>query len=448
MKKIFTNKKAIITVLSILLVLSIMLSTTYALFMKVNTLDNTESYTSGILDITVEEGTALTLSNTLPMTDEEGSALTPYTFKVTNTGNLAYTFDLKLLSTTVNNQINPAYIKVKLDDNSPVTLSSLSEGLIASDLTLNPSDSVTMSVRIWLSIDTPNTEIGKSFSAKIVTDGVGSEYVAPSTGADYIESLLTSNPETMNNDDPDGNVRYMGADPNNYVSFNNELWRIIGVFDVASTDGGPTEKRLKIIRNESLGNMAWDSANTNNWTTASLQTYLNGEYYNDLPLETKSLIDDTYWNLGGTATYTSSSNGLASHFYGYERETTVYSGRPTYWIGKIGLMYPSDYGYATSGGSTTDRTVCLNKEVYNWKSSKFSDCKNNDWLYESGYVQWTLSPSAGFSTSVHFITTSGNVNTITGIFYSYGVCPVAFLKSNIKIVEGDGSSSNPYILQS
>lgn len=178
MKKIFTNEKAIITVLSILLVLSIMLSTTYALFMKVNTLDNTESYTSGILDITVEEGTALTLSNTLPMTDEEGSALTPYTFKVTNTGNLTYTFDLKLLSTTIDNQINPTYIKVKLDDNSPVVLSSLSEGLIASDLTLKPEESITMSVRMWLSIDTPNTEIGKNFSAKIVTDGVGSEYMS------------------------------------------------------------------------------------------------------------------------------------------------------------------------------------------------------------------------------------------------------------------------------
>ena len=146
--------------------------------MKVNILDNTESYTSGILDITVEEGTALTLSNTLPMIDEEGGKLTHYTFKITNTGNLTYTFDLKLLSTTTSNQINPTYIKVKLDDNSPVVLSSLSEGLIASDLTLKPEESITMSVRMWLSIDTPNTEIGKNFSAKIVTDGVGSEYMS------------------------------------------------------------------------------------------------------------------------------------------------------------------------------------------------------------------------------------------------------------------------------
>ena len=469
MKKIFTNKKAIITVLSILLVLSIMLSTTYALFMKVNTLDNTESYTSGILDITVEEGTALTLSNTLPMTDEEGSALTPYTFKVTNTGNLAYTFDLKLLSTTTSNQINPAYIKVKLDDNSPVTLSSLSNGLIASDLTLNPSDSVTMSVRIWLSIDTPNTEIGKSFSAKIVTDGVGSEYV---TGADYIESLLASNPTTMNNDDPDGNVRYMGADPNNYVSFNNELWRIIGVFDVASTDGGPTEKRLKIIRDESIGTMSWDNKGTNgenNWADSALMEVLNsGAYWNrtsgtcpsgkngatkscdfsatGLTEEAKSLIGDAVWNLGGTASFTSASNGLASHFYGYERGTTVYSGRPTYWIGKIGLMYPSDYGYATSGGTTTDRASCLAKEMYNWDASSYSDCKNNDYLYNSSLYQWTITPDSSRSDRVFNVYATGHVNGYRANNSYNSASPVLYLASTVEITGGDGTSGNPFTL--
>ena len=99
----------------------------------------------------------------------------------------------------------------------------------------------------------------------------------------------------MNNDDPDGNVRYMGADPNNYVSFNNELWRIIGVFNVKSSENGQPEKRLKIIRNQSIGNMVWDSANTNNWTSASLQSYLNGDYYNSIDSASQSLIGDTYW---------------------------------------------------------------------------------------------------------------------------------------------------------
>ena len=441
--KLLKDKRVVMTVLSIILVLVVMSSTTYALFFKVHTMDNTESYTTGVLEITVEEGTALTLNNTLPMTDEEGSALTPYTFKVTNTGNLAYTFDLKILSTTTSNAINPAYIKVKLDDNSPVTLSNLSEGIIGSDLILNPSESVTMSVRIWLSIDTPNTEIGKNFSAKIVTDGIGSEYVEP-TGADYIESLLVSSPETMNNDDTDDNVRYMGANPNNYVLFNNELWRVIGVFNVKSSVNGELEKRLKIIRNESLGKMAWDDGDVNDWSQASLQEYLNNEYYNSLTAGAKELVGDTVWNLGGSSTY---EDVTASMFYERERGTTVYDGRPTYWVGKIGLMYPSDYGYATSGGTTTNRASCLAKELFGWSDSSYSDCKTNDYLYNSSLYHWTLAPNSSSSSFVFRVYRSGYVDRSYGASSSGGsASPVLYLKSTVEITGGDGTLENPYIL--
>ena len=270
--------------------------------------------------------------------------------------------------------------------------------------------------------------------------------IPPVPATETITSLLSSNPDTMNNDDPDGNVRYMGANPNNYVRFNNELWRIIGVFDVASTNGGPTEKRLKIIRDESLGNMAWDSGDANDWSKASLQTYLNGEYYNSLDSTSKSLIGDTYWNLGGTASYTSSSNGLASHFYGYERGTTVYSGRPTYWVGKIALMYPSDYGYATSGGTTTNRASCLAKELYNWDSSSYSDCKNNDYLYNSSGYQWTLTPYSGFSNYVFLVYPSGYVYNFVALNSRNPASPVLFLTSTVQITGGEGTRSNPYKL--
>ena len=99
---------------------------------------------------------------------------------------------------------------------------------------------------------------------------------------------------------------------------------------------------------------------------------------NGLTEAAKNQIDTITWKLGGTASYKSSSDGLVSHFYNYERGTTVYTGRPTEWQGKIGLMYTSDYGYATSGGSTSTRTSCLAKELYNWDSNSYSDCKNND----------------------------------------------------------------------
>ena len=223
---------------------------------------------------------------------------------------------------------------------------------------------------------------------------------------DVIEDAYTNNTTTLAYDEAN-NLRYIGADPNNYVLFNDELWRIIGVFS-EDTHGVSGQKLIKIIRSESLGSIAWDSANTNDWSTASLQTTLNGDYLNGsgsyastgIKSDTaRNMIETVTWKLGGTASYTSSSNGLASHFYGYERGTTVYSGRPTTWSGKVALMYPSDYGYATSGGSTTNRDACLAKELYNWDSSSFSDCKNNDWLYDSSTYQWTLTPNTSNSGS-------------------------------------------------
>ena len=118
------------------------------------------------------------------------------------------------------------------------------------------------------------------------------------------------------------------------------------------------------------------------------------------------MIGDTLWYLGGSSTY---NDVTASMFYERERGTTVYSGRDTSWVGKVGLMYPSDYGYATSGGSTTDRNACLNKELYNWKSSDFSDCKNNDWIFNSS-SQWTITPHASNSNNVFSLLNAGYVS--------------------------------------
>ncbi len=146
--------------------------------------------------------------------------------------------------------------------------------------------------------------------------------------------------------------------------------------------------------------------------------------------------------------YSSASNGLASHWYGYERGTTVYSGNATTWKGKIGLMYPSDYGYATSGGTTKDRNVCLAKELYNWDSSDFSGCKENDYLYNSSLYQyqWTLAPYSADSDGVFAVRTVGSVYDRNANL-TYAVHPVLFLKSNVLIKSGTGESSSPYQLQ-
>ena len=164
---------------------------------------------------------------------------------------------------------------------------------------------------------------------------------------------------------------------------------------------------------------------------------------NDL---TRNAIESVTWDLGGTASFTSSSNGLASHWYSYERGTVVYSAHATKWIGKIGLMYPSDYGYATAGGTATDRINCLSKELYKWSNA--TDCYNNDYLYNSEYNKWTLTPFSSIASYVFYVTASGIIDGYHNASHgAQSLQPTLFLKSNTYITSGDGSSSSPYQLK-
>ena len=364
-----------------------------------------------------------------------------------------------------------------------------------------------------------NNQQGQEFTINLNLGGKGTKPVPVS---EKITELAQSDTVNFASDDPDNNIRYIGANPDNYVYFNCsdynnqsdstcEKWRIIGLFNNITKSDGTKENLIKIIRDDSIGDFSWDNKNgvgsstdevgSNDWSDSQLMMMLNpvdylksgytnsndiisynnqelyskmGSYYNGTkgcePAEiakgetfncteidftttglkndnTRNAIENVVWNLGGTASYQSSSDGLASHWYGYERGTTVYiySGNSTTWIGKIGLMYPSDYGYATSGGQTRDRATCLAKELCNWYGSSESDCYNNDYLFKSSYEQWTLAPSSGNSGSVFGVYSIGVVDRYDSA-NSIGVRPALFLKSSISISGGTGLSTEPYQL--
>ena len=274
---------------------------------------------------------------------------------------------------------------------------------------------------------------------------------------DVINEAVNTNSSMFASDDAAKNVRYIGANPNNYVYFNCsdynnqsdstcEKWRIIGAFNNVTKSDGTKENLVKIIRDESIGNIAWDSNNVNDWSTATLQQNLNSGTYYTTTLKndtTRNAIESVVWNLGGTDAYNTST---ASMFYTAERGTTVYSGRPTTWTGKIGLMYPSDYGYATAGGSTTNRATCLSTVLYNWDGSGVADCKNNDYLFKSSYVQWTLAPRSGNANGVFNVNSGGSVDG-SGAYSAGGVRPALYLKSSISVGSGNGTSTSPYKLE-
>ncbi|HIR74381.1 TPA: hypothetical protein IAB95_02635 [Candidatus Ventrenecus avicola] len=293
-------------------------------------------------------------------------------------------------------------------------------------------------------------------------------------GGTCIKENYSLTSEIVDDETSDNNLRFIGANPNNYVWFNDELWRIIGVMNNIDDGSDTLKTRLKIIRDEPIGSYSWDNkANgvgssisdhgSNDWSDSALQQVLNSEAYwnrtsgecpyggngatttcdfsnTGLTSEAKIMISNAVWNLGGSIAF---DDVTASTFYERERGTTVYTGRPTEWTGQIGLVYPSDYGYATSGGST-GRDTCLAMELYNWDSS--SDCYNNDWLYNSSNYQWTLTPDSSRSNNVFLVGILGLVGTYYANHTNNAVSPVLYLSSNVRITGGDGSRDNPFQL--
>ncbi len=301
---------------------------------------------------------------------------------------------------------------------------------------------------------------GKSYTATVtVTDNAGNpsaattsnsvtipieklEDIATTTSGDGLYSVPHSVSGTTNDTEFNKTeLRYAGKDPSNYVTFNNEAagWRIIGLVNT------PQGQRIKLIKKAYYNtSIAWHSNSTNDWSKSSLQSTLNTTYYNEMTSDARNMIDASVtWNLGGSSTY---KDVTTATFYTSERGTaTIYTERPTTWTGKIGLMYPSDYGWATSGGNTTNRDACLNKELYNWESSSVSDCKNNDWLYDSSKYQWTLTWRSVDSGNVFRVCHDGSVS-IGQARNNCGARPAVYLKNTVKISGGSGTASNPYTL--
>ncbi len=254
--------------------------------------------------------------------------------------------------------------------------------------------------------------------------------------------------------------RYAGSNPSNYVTFNNELWRIIGLVNT------PEGSRMKLIRKDSIGDYAWYTSDSsinsgqgiNDWNSSNVKNVLNNTYYNNLDNLSKEMIDQVTWNTGsnGSTDYATLNANL---FYNIERSSNTGkicgSGsycndtvkRTTTWTGLVGAIYPSDYGYATIGGSTTNRTTCLNTALSAWNNGKVDDCFTNNWLRRVSQNQCSLT-SRAFSVSgvnVFRINGSGKVD-FTRASSACSAFPIVYLKTDVKVGSGNGSIDSPYTL--
>ena len=325
---------------------------------------------------------------------------------------------------------------------------------------------------------------GKGTYNDVYTVVGGNSTEDTSSGKSFDKVFVANNTDIFS----EKGIRYEGADPNNYICLDKKtsgacsssslLFRIIGLFDeeysLDGTTSAGTKKLLKILDTNNFGGSTgkyWSGSSSNqtsNWSKSTLNTELNGTYLSTL-LATSGVnsklssgIINAKWHLGG-ANNTSGSNYYretitTENYYKAERspyatsETlqNLHSGNPEYVFAKVGLMYPSDYGYASVGGTTTSNENCRAQALYDWAS--YSDCKNNDWVYKSQSIswgsnksEWLISPDASRSDSASILVSNGWVYANYVYNGQFAVRPTFYLDSSIlKIVGGLGTKDNAY----
>lgn len=302
-------------------------------------------------------------------------------------------------------------------------------------------------------------------------DGTG-EYniqTLSTTNKKYTVNLLDNTISSTNTDIYD-NLRYVGANPNNYITFNDETWRIIGIFNVYNVETNKYENLVKIIRKDHIGGFSWDTSDSNinngyginEWNQAKLMFELNNDYidtsktsgttlwYNGCKNKQEGVynynnniktlaidkVAKVRWNLGGFHTTLISSSAL--EIYSYERGTTHKNNpsdgviRKDYWDGKVALMYPSDYGFASAD------TTCRNKLSDN-------SCKNENWLYTNNNI-FTLTADSNYANNAFYISSGGGLSNYMLTCNSQLIHPTLFLKSSVTISRGNGTKDNPYVI--
>ncbi len=217
-----------------------------------------------------------------------------------------------------------------------------------------------------------------------------------------------------------GRFIYKGANPNNYITFNNELWRILSV----EADG-----RIKIVRNELLsGGRAFDTTGgeygSNSWDRpADLKTYLNGEYLESITTNQDKIVPST-WSIGGVTKDNNDLAGQIADENGTQSQTS-----------SVGLITASEYLRGNTNKEQCGSNM-LNNDNYN-------TCKITNWLVKRSFY-WTISPNASSSYGIFLVSSFGDLRS-SGAGGTIAVLPAITLSSDISL-SGSGEALDPFVI--
>ncbi len=318
---------------------------------------------------------------------------------------------------------NEGTLNAKLDDivlsdtNNPAikfTASGMTKGDV---ITAGSTKILTVKVEYISSVSEQPTNTTSTLTVDLdYSQATGTTPSGESAADKLIATAVTTGDGLYADTYEEGRYVYKGASPNNFITFNGEPWRIMAV----EADG-----TLKIRKNGSIRNMVWDSSNSNNWARpATLNTYLNNDYYNSLSNNEQSLIQSHAYGVGAVTYYNTDLTGQIA-----DENATI-------WTGNIGLMSVSDYLRAN-----TNIVQCGNFKL---NSTNNSTCKTTNYLFSTDYP-WTFSPATDSSRTVFLVDPYGLLHDNDARFTD-AVWPVLHLKSDISLT-GEGTQSNPYTIR-
>ncbi len=399
------NKKVIIILVAIILILLIGIAYAYLR----TTLEGQEEYVIrvGTLDLVLGEDNELTLEKQIPIEDSEGMSLNGFSFSLTNNGNIETDYTIYLDDIPLDEgetRMPDSAIRYSLTRNDEVFMTR-NMTTMGSDPnrrvdfgTIGIDETINYTLRIWIDYDATTEEAsGKTFKGKlrvVATQPVGEEVSTV---------LLLENIPKENQYDDGTDTFITGEDPNNYIWYSGKLWRAVSVNNDAKT--------TKLVTQWNISATNYDN-DSNEFEGSYIEEWLNDTtedgFLGNLRDYQKFIVMDSKWD-----TTIDDSSGLGS--------SEKPSGTSTV-IDPVGLLNKYEYQSSYYGLDFADHNSYLNNGLY-W---------------------WTLTPDS--LSQINLIQNTGNPIK-SSVLGRNGIRPSINLKSNVKIVDGDGTIDNPYRLK-
>ena len=397
------KKKVITIVISIVIILILALAISYAFFST--QLSGTDQIVKvGELELVLDETSeGINLGNAIGISDSKGMSSTPSTFELRNNGSKAVDYTIYLDDNTIGDtdtRIDDKYLKYNLNKNGTdsgatlLTKTGTNPNRVIDSGTIKGGATNKYNLKLWITDEVDGNYSGQVFSGKL---RVEVSQARPSAG-DTILAGLGDSGDTYD----DGTDTFItGEDPNNYIWYSGKLWRAVSVNKEANTTKLVTQWNISAIPYNASDNTAFEGSYMEDWLN---DTSIDGFLYNLRDYE-NFIVTDAVWD----ATMDSANLGSIERPNG---TTTV--------TASVGLLNMYEYQSSNNGNA-------------------------NGYL-NNGLDWWTLTPYS--SSRVRFVYSSGyaDYNSPSNITYNIGVRPAIKLKSNVKIVDGDGTVDNPYRL--